>query len=118
MNLIDFKNYPDTTTPVNADNLNLLQTNIENSINDVENDITKYRVKRCDLTNVNLVSGNNSIAKPASVDDTLRIINVVVYYGGSDCNAYYTSFNSGNIHIYSAENYSGCTLYIYYLDNI
>ena len=117
MNLIDFKNYPDTTTPVNADNLNLLQTNIENSIDDVENDITKYRVKRYDLTNVNLVSGNNSIAKPASVD-TMRIINVVIYRGGNPSNAYYTSFNSGNIHIYSAENYSGCTLYIYYLDNI
>ena len=117
MNLIDFKDYPDTSTPVNADNLNLLQTNIENSIVDVENDITKYRVKRYDLTNVNLISGNNSIAKPASVD-TMRIINVVVYRGGNDSNAYYTSFNSGNIHIYSAENYSGCTLYIYYLDNI
>lgn len=117
MNLIDFKDYPDTTTPVNADNLNLLQTNIENSIDDVENDITKYRVKRYDLTNVNLVSGNNSIAKPASVD-TMRIINVIVYRGGNASNAYYTSFNSGNIHIYSAENYSGCTLYIYYLDNI
>lgn len=117
MNLIDFKNYPDTTTPVNADNLNLLQTNIENSIDDVENDITKYRVKRYDLTNVNLISGNNSIAKPASVD-TMRIINVVVYRGGNNSNAYYTSFNSGNIHIYSAENYSGCTLYIYYLDSI
>lgn len=117
MNLIDFKDYPDTSTPVNADNLNLLQTNIENSIVDVENDITKYRVKRYDLSNVNLVSGNNSIAKPASVD-TMRIINVIVYRGGNASNAYYTSFNSGNIHIYSAENYSGCTLYIYYLDNI
>lgn len=117
MNLIDFKDYPDTTTPINADNLNLLQTNIENSIDDVENDITKYRVKRYDLTNVNLVSGNNSIAKPASVD-TMRIINVIVYRGGNASNAYYTSFNSGNIHIYSAENYSGCTLYIYYLDSI
>ena len=117
MNLIDFKDYPDTTTPVNADNLNLLQTNIENSIDDVENDITKYKVKRYDLTNVNLVSGNNSIAKPASVD-TMRIINVIVYRGGNASNAYYTSFNSGNIHIYSAENYNGCTLYIYYLDNI
>ena len=117
MNLIDFKDYPDTTTPINANNLNLLQTNIENSIVDVENDITKYRVKRYDLSNVNLVSGNNSIAKPASVD-TMRIINVIVYRGGNASNAYYTSFNSGNIHIYSAENYSGCTLYIYYLDSI
>ena len=117
MNLIDFKDYPDTTTPINADNLNLLQTNIENSIDDVENDITKYRVKRYGLTNVNLIPGNNSIAKPASVD-TMRIINVVVYRGGNNSNAYYTSFNSENIHIYSAENYSGCTLYIYYLDSI
>jgi len=33
MEKIIFKNYPDTTTPLSAENLNLLQTYIENAIN-------------------------------------------------------------------------------------
>lgn len=32
MNKITFKDYPDTTTPLNANNLNQLQTNVENAI--------------------------------------------------------------------------------------
>lgn len=36
MNLIDFKDYPDTTTPINADNLNIMQNNIKNAIEDVK----------------------------------------------------------------------------------
>lgn len=32
MNKINFENYPSTNTPVSADNLNLLQTNVENGI--------------------------------------------------------------------------------------
>lgn len=32
MNKIDFKNLPDTTTPLSAENLNLLQDNIEDAI--------------------------------------------------------------------------------------
>ena len=33
MDKINFQNLPNTTTPVNATNLNLLQTNIENTLN-------------------------------------------------------------------------------------
>ncbi len=36
MEKINFKNYPDTSTPLSAENLNLLQTNIENAINDMK----------------------------------------------------------------------------------
>jgi len=36
---IQFKNLPDTTTPVNADNLNAIQTNTENAINEVDGNI-------------------------------------------------------------------------------
>ena len=32
MQKINFKNYPNTTTPVNADNLNLLQDNVEDAL--------------------------------------------------------------------------------------
>lgn len=35
MQKINFQNLPDTTTPVNATNLNALQTNVENAIGDI-----------------------------------------------------------------------------------
>ena len=38
MQKINFQNLPNTTTPVNATNLNQLQTNIENAINDSINE--------------------------------------------------------------------------------
>lgn len=37
MQKINFQDYPNITTPVNASNLNQIQTNVENAINDVEN---------------------------------------------------------------------------------
>ena len=37
MDKINFKNYPNTETPISADNLNLLQTNVENYVDDVKN---------------------------------------------------------------------------------
>lgn len=42
MKKIDFKNLPDKTTPINADNLNLLQDNIEESINEVDTKIMQH----------------------------------------------------------------------------
>ena len=36
MERIDFKDLPDTTTPITADNLNLLQDNIENIFTDIK----------------------------------------------------------------------------------
>lgn len=33
MDKINFQNLPNTTTPVNATNLNQLQTNVENTLN-------------------------------------------------------------------------------------
>lgn len=39
MALIEFKNKPDTTTPINATNLNSLQDNIEDDIMNVKNSI-------------------------------------------------------------------------------
>jgi hypothetical protein len=35
MQKIDFKNLPDTSTPINEENLNQLQTNVENAINGI-----------------------------------------------------------------------------------
>lgn len=45
MEKIEFKNLPDKTTPINTNNLNLLQDNVEEAINNVEktiNDINTY----------------------------------------------------------------------------
>lgn len=39
MNKIEFKDYPNLTTPLNANNLNQVQTNVENAIINVETDI-------------------------------------------------------------------------------
>ena len=40
MQKINFQDYPNTTTPVNATNLNAIQSNAETSINEVDTKIT------------------------------------------------------------------------------
>lgn len=42
MNKIDFKNLPDTTTPLSAENLNLLQDNVEDGISDGVSEAKSY----------------------------------------------------------------------------
>lgn len=42
MQKITFQNLPNTTTPINATNLNAIQTNAETAINDVAGDLTDY----------------------------------------------------------------------------
>ena len=39
MQKIDFQNYPDTTTPIDADNLNDLQDNVEEAIDEVQDNL-------------------------------------------------------------------------------
>lgn len=39
MALVEFKDKPSTNSPINADNLNLLQNNVETAINEVTDDI-------------------------------------------------------------------------------
>ena len=57
MNKINFQNLPDTTTPVNATNLNAVQTNAENAIN-LKVDITKEHLSLNDATTfADIVSG-------------------------------------------------------------
>lgn len=47
MNKIEFKDLPDTTTLIDADNLNLLQDNVES---DVNNKIGLIKLKSVDIT--------------------------------------------------------------------
>lgn len=42
MQKINFQNLPNTTTPINATNLNAIQTNAETAINDVASDLSDY----------------------------------------------------------------------------
>ena len=42
MQKINFQNLPSTTTPINATNLNAIQTNAETAINDVAGDLSDY----------------------------------------------------------------------------
>lgn len=44
MTKINFTNLPDTSTPLNATNMNALQTNTENAINQVANDNIKQNI--------------------------------------------------------------------------
>lgn len=39
MDKINFKNFPDTSTPLSAENINLMQNNIENGINEMQEKI-------------------------------------------------------------------------------
>ena len=41
MEKIDFKNLPDTSTPINAENLNQLQTNVENEFANTQSKLVK-----------------------------------------------------------------------------
>lgn len=54
MKKIQFKNKPDTTTPVNADNLNLLQENVEEEFNTLNNKFNDFILGN--LTGVNGVT--------------------------------------------------------------
>ncbi len=65
MDKINFTNYPSTDTPISADNLNLLQTNIENAIptsaNEYGNSQTAPYSQEYINNNVGIVeSGSNS----------------------------------------------------------
>lgn len=61
MQKITFQNYPSTSTPVSADNLNLLQTNVENAISDSVDIVSST------VTN-NLPKGNITIGGKIGVE--------------------------------------------------
>ena len=45
MQKINFENKPSTNSPINADNLNLLQDNVEDAINNINFNISESAVK-------------------------------------------------------------------------
>ena len=57
MNKIEFKDLPDTSTPLNAETFNLLQDNVENAIDEVDNKLPSI-VAFNKITGLNLNAGN------------------------------------------------------------
>lgn len=71
MQKINFQDYPNTTTPINATNLNQLQTNVENSINNLGTVL---------YSNSNGTTGNVTLN-----DSTSNYSYLEVYYHKSNC---------------------------------
>lgn len=62
MNKINFENLPSTNTPINAENLNQLQTNVENALTENvtnENNTSTSKSYSCKYINDNYVKGNS-----------------------------------------------------------
>lgn len=81
MNKIPFKDLPDTTTPVDADNLNLLQDNVSNDINDINSRVNK----KIEVT----------ILKTISATEPIECLEGEIYYNTTN-NLLYTAVSDDN----------------------
>lgn len=64
MTKITFENLPSTNTPLNASNLNQLQTNVENAIDSVENELiekTDYKYIKATISAVQTISSDSLV---------------------------------------------------------
>ena len=97
MNKIIFKDYPDTTTPLNSNNLNQLQTNIENaieenktSIENIENNVAAIEGDissiNSNITNIE-TNANNLTNRVATIENFKGIAT----YGDGYIDASYTT---------------------------
>ena len=86
MDKITFKDYPDTTTPLNANNLNQMQTNIENAIDG------------------NAMSIENIESNVAAIENDISTIYNNISTIGTDA-------NSLNNRVTAIENYKGIATY-------
>lgn len=132
---IDFKNLPDTTTPITADNMNTLQDNVETAINESKIDIystTEQRVgtwidgkpvysKTFEVS----LSNDSNITQAHNISNVSKIWideNKTFIWGGSEGltgNWYYSSsdwartwVNPTSIRFRSPSSIGGRTLYI------
>ena len=81
MNKILFKDLPDTTTPVDADNLNLLQDNVGNDIDDINSRVNKK---------IEVV-----ILKTVSETEPIECLEGEIYYNTTN-NLLYTAISDDN----------------------
>lgn len=70
MQKINFKNLPDTSTPLNAENLNLMQDNIESAIPTIENSLDSDST-----TNAPSVHAVNNMIKTQDVAISVGVLN-------------------------------------------
>lgn len=70
MQKINFKNLPDTSTPLNAENLNLMQDNIESAIPTIENSLYSDST-----TNAPSVHAVNNMIKTQDVAISVGVLN-------------------------------------------
>lgn len=81
MQKINFQNLPNTTTPINATNLNAIQTNAETAINGVATDLTNYTngttamgsIKTTGVSINNTAVGNVANLNYTQIDNGLRL---------------------------------------------
>lgn len=89
MDKIEFKDLPDTTTPIDADNLNLLQSYIENTITPMQNSLSNLIGNVYDNVNLNdftttgvYYMGTNISNLPSEVGGYMYVL--VMNAGGVD----------------------------------
>lgn len=116
MEKLVFESFPSTDTPINATNLNQVQTNVENAIKEVSEDVDAVN-KKLDLSTTEKIIGTWIDGKPLyrktvelhnlNADNSLGIANIDTIYinpGLSymtwDADAYSYTINRGNFSIY------------------
>lgn len=75
MDKITFKDYPDTTTPLNASNLNQIQANVENAINSANSNISTAQ------TDINNIESDITTIKTNATNLTNRVSNLEITRG-------------------------------------
>ena len=70
MQKINFKNLPDTSTPLNAENLNLMQDNIESAIPTIENSLDSDST-----TNAPSIHAVKNMIKTQNVNVNIGVLN-------------------------------------------
>lgn len=79
MEKINFENLPSTNTPINADNLNLLQNNIENAITETQTNLENTTTNLENAINGILESGSNDNGSYIKYADGTMIVYKTVY---------------------------------------
>lgn len=88
MKRIEFKNYPDTSTPISAESLNALQDNVEEDINDAKSNIESTKEE------VNTINDKLSNAVVTGVN-SVKLDDILIQYGLlSDITVPATSYDS------------------------
>ena len=97
MEKIIFKDYPDTTTPLSANNLNQMQTNVENAISDNASRITNLdnnvETLGNDIStiNSNIETIETNANNLSNIVDTMERYKGIAVYGDGFIDASYTT---------------------------